>query len=250
MTDKAQPQAQDSQRTPAGQALRRRRRRNRRRRFPSPTSRRAASDRESSILPFSPAGGSGFSVDRMYHAGQGRMTGGISLAALGQAYGDWATQLLNSPGKQAELAAKAQRKALRFMAYASERLQHHDDAPCIEPLPQDHRFDAPEWQQLPFALYYQAFLLNQQWWHNATTGLHGVSRHHEGVVSFLTRQMLDVFSPSNLPWTNPVVLKRTLETGGMNLVQGVATGPRTGNTTSWAGRRRAPRIFASGRRWP
>ena len=187
----------------------------------TPTPRSAASDRESSILPFSPAGGSGFSVDRMYHATQGRLTGGISLAALGQAYGDWATQLFNSPGKQAELAAKAQRKAMRFLAYASERIQQHDDAPCIDPLPQDHRFDAPEWQQLPFALYYQNFLLTQQWWHNATTGLHGVSRHHEGVVSFLTRQMLDVYSPSNLPWTNPVVLKHTMETGGMNLVQGL-----------------------------
>ena len=37
----------------------------------------------------------------------------------------------------------------------------------------------------------------QQWWHNATTGVRGVTRQHENMVAFATRQLLDVFSPSN-----------------------------------------------------
>src|SRR5690606_20521074 len=40
------------------------------------------------------------------------------------------------------------------------------------------------------------------------------------LVSFMARQALDVFSPSNSPLTNPEVIARTLRTGGMNLMQG------------------------------
>src|SRR5262249_19853676 len=60
----------------------------------------------------------------------------------------------------------------------------------------------------------------QQWWHNATTDVPGVERHHAEVVAFTARQLLDVVSPSNLPVTNPTVLKVTLEQGGHNLLRG------------------------------
>ncbi|HMK87237.1 MAG TPA: alpha/beta fold hydrolase, partial [Steroidobacteraceae bacterium] len=93
-------------------------------------------------------------------------------------------------------------------------------APCIEPLTQDHRFEAPAWQSFPFNLIYQAFLLSQQWWHGATTGVRGVAPHHEQVVDFMTRQLLDTLSPVNFIATNPEVLSQTIEEGGANLVRG------------------------------
>jgi polyhydroxyalkanoate synthase subunit PhaC len=39
-------------------------------------------------------------------------------------------------------------------------------------------------------------------------------------VSFTTRQMLDIASPSNFAWVNPEVLRRACETGARNFVQG------------------------------
>jgi polyhydroxyalkanoate synthase len=41
-------------------------------------------------------------------------------------------------------------------------------------------------------------------------------------VDFLTRQWLDMFSPSNVPWFNPVVIARTIEEAGANLARGAA----------------------------
>lgn len=82
------------------------------------------------------------------------------------------------------------------------------------------RFDDPAWREAPYGLIAQMFLLTQQWWHAATTGVPGVSRHHQDIVSFMARQMLDVAAPSNFIATNPVLQKRLLETGGLCLADG------------------------------
>jgi polyhydroxyalkanoate synthase len=160
------------------------------------------------------------SVDRLLHASMGRLTSGLSPAALWLALADWAVHLSTSPGKQQQLAEKAVRKAIRFLTYASDVAADPDCPPCIDPLPQDNRFRGEGWQQPPFNLIHQAFLLQQQWWHSATTGISGVSRHHEEVVTFTTRQLLDMVSPVNMVVTNPEVLAATLREGGQNLIRG------------------------------
>jgi polyhydroxyalkanoate synthase len=168
-----------------------------------------------------PMDGSFATFDRATRAAIARATVGISPAALAMATMDWAAHLAISPGKQGELALKAWRKAMRFGQYlARATADPKDVAPCIEPLPQDRRFRDPAWQDWPYRGIYQAFLLQQQWWHNATTGIRGVSRHHQDVVAFTARQLLDVVSPSNGLLTNPVVLTETVRRGGANLVQG------------------------------
>ncbi len=157
--------------------------------------------------------------DRLFRAWLARLTLGLSPAALAQAYFDWWSHLALSPGKQTELTVKAVRKGARLGLYMA-RCFRGDSTPCIAPLPQDKRFVHPAWQQWPFKLMYQSFLLTQQWWHNATTEIDGVSAHHEEAVSFASRQLLDVFSPSNYLFTNPEVLQATVQERGNNLLRG------------------------------
>jgi polyhydroxyalkanoate synthase len=160
-------------------------------------------------------------LDALTRSGLGRVTQGLSPAAMTQAYMDWLVHLAISPGKQQELREKAQRKLTRLLLHETQ-LTRGASTPCIEPLPQDERFKHPDWQRPPFLSYYQSFLLLQQWWWNATTGVHGVTRHHEYMVTFFARQWLDMFSPSNFLSTNPEVLSETVRTAGMNLAQGAA----------------------------
>jgi polyhydroxyalkanoate synthase len=160
------------------------------------------------------------SMDKMVHSVISRFTVGISPAALMLAYLDWFVHFGISPAKQLELVQKALRKAVRFYIYASRCASGKETQPCIEPLPQDKRFSGEEWRRAPFNVMYQSFLLTQQWLHNATTSVAGVSQHHENVVSFTTRQILDIFAPSNFILTNPEILRKTVESGGGNLYRG------------------------------
>jgi polyhydroxyalkanoate synthase len=160
-------------------------------------------------------------LDRSTHAAIASATAGISPGALATAYLDWLSHLAVSPGKQMQLVQKAAKKTTRLAEHALRRAAGENGChPCIEPLPQDKRFRGEAWQRWPYSAMYQAFLLNQQWWYNATTGVRGVDPRHERVVEFATRQILDVFSPSNFIATNPEVLAETIRQGGANLARG------------------------------
>ncbi|MFO8084500.1 MAG: alpha/beta fold hydrolase [Desulfobacterales bacterium] len=160
------------------------------------------------------------SLDRLLHAFQGRFTLSISPGALMLAYYDWMTHLSNSPGKQLELAELFFEQLTRHGGYLVKSTLNPDCKPCIDVEETDNRFEGPEWQKPPFNYIYQPFLLAQEWWKRATSDVSGATGHHLDVVSFVARQVLDVFSPSNFILTNPEVLNTTLEEGGMNLVKG------------------------------
>ena len=161
------------------------------------------------------------SLDLAFKANLARLTGGVSPAGLARVYFDWLSHLALSPGKQMELVEKAARKYVRFSRYAGQTALAPNTPPCIDPLPQDRRFADKSWQRWPYNFFYQSFLLNQQWWHNATTEIDGLNPESERVVSFIARQMMDHWSPSNIPWLNPEVIEATTTSGGMNLVKGM-----------------------------
>ena len=159
-------------------------------------------------------------LDRMRESLAGQITGGISPIASALAFSDWGMHLAAAPGKQMELGYKAVRKSARLMAHLMASGFDASAPPAIEPLPGDTRFAHEGWSRPPFSWMSQAFLLQQQWWHNVTHEVPGVMKHHEDVVSFAARQMLDTLSPSNMPFANPEIIARTLETGGANFLNG------------------------------
>ncbi|OJX11700.1 MAG: poly-beta-hydroxybutyrate polymerase [Caedibacter sp. 37-49] len=158
--------------------------------------------------------------DRVLASLLGQVTQGISPAALLYAFADWLLHLSISPGKQFYLCHKAYKKYLTLINFMKDFILGKAEFPCIDPLPQDKRFADETWRHWPFNVFYQSFLLVQQWWWNATTDVSGVSQHHIEIVTFIVRQILDMASPSNFIMTNPEVLAKTYETQGTNLVQG------------------------------
>ena len=163
-------------------------------------------------------------LDPTVHAAIARSVASLSHASALLAATDWALHLAASPGKCMDLTRLAMRQGEELAAYARERMTAGADQQArhsVRPPFEDRRFTAPEWQHWPFNYLHQSFLRTEQWWAAATHGVRGVEKHHENVVAFAARQLLDMFSPGNQLATNPVVLQRTLQQGGANLMRGM-----------------------------
>ena len=160
-------------------------------------------------------------LDKAVTATLARFTAGISPVALTMAYFDWASHLAASPQRQIEISRDAIQVTGRLWQNALSGGEiDRNPWELIRPQPHDHRFTKPEWETQPFNLLAQAFLVGQQWWHNATTGIRGVAPANEAIVEFSVRQLLDMFAPSNFAATNPEVLQKAFQSGGENFVFG------------------------------
>lgn len=158
-------------------------------------------------------------LDRVSRATTARFTQGISPLALMAAWQDWATHLARAPGRQIELLLEAWNSAANLARFAAQSLNDAADRP-FEPAPFDKRFADAAWGTFPFVLFEQAFLAQENWWKAATREVRGMKPNDAARVSFIALQLLDVFSPSNAPWLNPVVIDRTQREGGANLIRG------------------------------
>jgi len=181
-----------------------------------------APDRHAAPLPQADvSSGIGFdNMDRMARAATGRFTQGVSPNAMAAAWFDWASHLMRAPGRQLELTLTAGTSLARLVRYAIPFSEDAAERTPFQPRAGDRRFDAPEWQQRPFDLYAQSFLALEDYWRLATRQVRGMSANHAARVAFLAHQALDLLSPSNNPFLNPVILKRVHDEGGRNLVRG------------------------------
>ena len=158
-------------------------------------------------------------MDRLGRAVTARLTQGISPHALYAAWFDWASHLVNAPGRLIELGVEAVNIGARLARFTAHNLSENAKPP-FEPLVGDRRFTDEGWLQLPYVLWQQAFLAQEAWWASATREVRGMTPKNAARISFITRQWLDVWSPSNLPWLNPVIIDRTLKESGANLMRG------------------------------
>jgi polyhydroxyalkanoate synthase len=159
------------------------------------------------------------SSDAVVHEAFVPLTHGIALASIVGAYLDWLSHVAASSDKQREMYISAVRKLVAWCKYVSESASGGCEL-CALPQSHDKRFANSAWAEVPFNWSSQAFLLTEQWWVEAMTNVPGVSVHHEEVAEFVTRQWLDMLSPSNFVASNPEVLRYTLATCGGNLIRG------------------------------
>ncbi|PJB70086.1 MAG: poly-beta-hydroxybutyrate polymerase [Alphaproteobacteria bacterium CG_4_9_14_3_um_filter_47_13] len=162
-----------------------------------------------------------YHLDHIWHGELAKFTGGISPIALGLAGFDWWAHLMFSPAKQQALWQSYWGKKTLINQYAAKAALGAEVEPVIEAQPADQRFSSENWKNWPFNIMAQGFLLRQEWWNEATTGVRGVSEHHLNVASYMARQVLDIISPSNSPLTNPDIIQTTKEQGGRNFMQGM-----------------------------
>jgi polyhydroxyalkanoate synthase subunit PhaC len=86
----------------------------------------------------------------------------------------------------------------------------------------DRRFADPAWTEHPFYdLIRQSYLLLSDYLMRMADAVDGVDPRQKAKLRFATTGLLDAIAPSNFPLTNPMVVQRTIQSGGENLVKGL-----------------------------
>jgi polyhydroxyalkanoate synthase len=90
------------------------------------------------------------------------------------------------------------------------------------PADKDRRFSAPQWRDHPlFDLIRQSYLLISDHLLKGAESIEGIDPVQRERIRFATRTFVEAMSPSNFPLTNPLVIERTIETRGDNLLKGL-----------------------------
>jgi polyhydroxyalkanoate synthase subunit PhaC len=158
-------------------------------------------------------------MDRLSRAVTARFTQGISPHALYDAWFDWVSHLSYAPGRLLELGLEAIEASAQLTHFITRGGSDHVEPP-FPAQAGDRRFSDPAWQKPPYAWWQQVFLAQEAWWKSATREMRGMSPKNAERVDFMARQLLDVWSPSNIAWLNPVIIERTVKEQGANLVRG------------------------------
>ncbi len=86
----------------------------------------------------------------------------------------------------------------------------------------DRRFADPAWSEYPaFALLHQTYLMLAEHFQASVKSMKGVDKEKRRQLEFAVTALAEAMSPDNFLLTNPVVMKRTVETRGQNLVRGM-----------------------------
>ena len=160
-------------------------------------------------------------IDKAFKAQLARASFSITPAGLASNAFDWMAHMAISPGKQLEVMEHAGALYGRYLVWLAHLATDPRTCPCFMPLPDDDRFEDERWQEWPFNVIHQSFLMVEEILEDALTDVEGVPAHEQSSLAVLARQLLDHVSPSNFVMTNPEVLDVTLKEGGLNLVRGL-----------------------------
>lgn len=152
---------------------------------------------------------------------------GLNLAGLdGAALGDplWrlASAIASRPSDLLRSSGELALDQLSVLRDIARTALGVHEGPAVAPEPGDRRFEDRAWRENPFLSgLLQSYLVAAAWWRrqveasNLPEPARRQARYALGIV-------LDALAPTNLPWTNPAVLKEALDTGGLSLARGLA----------------------------
>ncbi|MGB5559311.1 MAG: class I poly(R)-hydroxyalkanoic acid synthase, partial [Paracoccaceae bacterium] len=131
-------------------------------------------------------------------------------------------QMMANPSKIIEHQVSYWGKALKHYVEAQHLLAQGKLQAPADPTPSDKRFSNPLWETHPYFNYVkQQYMMNSEAIATAIEQMEGLDPKERKRVEYFSRQILDMFSPTNFLGTNPEALERAVATEGQSLVDGL-----------------------------
>ncbi len=142
-----------------------------------------------------------------------------TVSQVGQAL--W-QRMLADPKRLADAQVEFWQDYAKLWEHAARRFAGQESEPVASPEPGDRRFSDAAWTDNPFYdQIKQGYLLISRHYLSMVRETRGLDAPTARKAEFLTRQYIDALAPTNFALTNPEVVRRTVESGGENLLQGL-----------------------------
>jgi polyhydroxyalkanoate synthase len=146
-----------------------------------------------------------------------------AVEGITRSFLELAQKLIANPGKVFEVQVAFWKDYWALWERTSRRMMGEEVLPVISPANGDRRFSDPQWaENAVFDFIKQSYLLAARSLHSTVVDASGLDPKTAARVDFYTTQFVNALSPTNSVVLNPTVLKATLESGGENLVAGLA----------------------------
>lgn len=131
-------------------------------------------------------------------------------------------EMMANPARVVEHQVNYWGKTLKHYVEAQQTLARGEFKAPPDPGPSDRRFANPLWETHPFFNYLkQQYQLNADAISTAVGDMESLPPDDRRRVEYFTKQIVDMFSPTNFLGTNPEALEKAVETDGESLVQGL-----------------------------
>jgi polyhydroxyalkanoate synthase len=144
-------------------------------------------------------------------------------ADMREAFQAGAESLMRNPQLLWQTQARLIQDQYQLWQQGLQALSGNLGEPLVVPPKNDRRFKDEAWQQEPFyRAILQQYLLFSGAVEELVEQLDGLPEKQKRNLAFYARQMVNAMAPTNFVTTNPEVMRRTLETKGQNLIEGLA----------------------------
>ena len=138
------------------------------------------------------------------------------------AFVEMTTQMMANPAKLVSAQIDLWQTYVDLWTNSAKRMMGQETEPLIMPERGDRRFKHSDWDDNAlFDFIKQSYLLTARWMQATVSDVDGLDDKTSKKVDFYTRQFVDAMAPSNFVTTNPEVLRKTVESGGDNLLKGL-----------------------------
>lgn len=134
----------------------------------------------------------------------------------------YVAEMMQNPSKILEHQISYWGKSLKHYVDAQQALASGEFKAPADPTPKDRRFANPLWETHPaFNYIKQQYMMNAEAVATAVGDLDTLEPAERRRVEYFTRQIVDMFAPTNFLGTNPDALERAVATDGQSLVAGL-----------------------------
>ncbi len=142
---------------------------------------------------------------------------------VAHAFMEMTAQLMRDPAQVTRAHLGLWQDYMTLWQNTTRRMWGIETGSVIEADPRDRRFEDSAWKEVEvFDFIKQSYLLTARYVQGIVARVDGLDAKTAQKVDFYSRQFMDAISPTNFLMTNPELLRRTVETGGENLLRGLS----------------------------